>query len=305
MNERTPFAGCLRPLKGRASAGAAILVGLPDDSRSSYRKGAAGGPQAVRRCYNGDCYNSATESGVDLAGQVFDGGDWPPKADWDRSRRHYRESAQALFADGAVPFFLGGDHAVTVPLVEALCVLSGPVHVVQFDAHPDLYNEFLGDRFSHACTGRRMLEMDHLACLTQMGVRTLNPEQLSQGEPFGERLRILTAAGLEGRLPYPGWIPPDAWVYVTLDIDVLDPAYAPGVAHPVPGGLASRQLLDWIQGFPWRLAGMDVVEVNPELDLNGQTAVLAGRLLHEAMALASGVSRQAAKNAKTRESFLF
>ena len=286
MKDETEFAGCLRASKGEAAAGEAVLAGLPDDSRSSIRRGAAAGPEAVRRCYHGSCYNATTESGANLARQILDLGDWASGNSWEETRRLYRDSAQALFHKGAIPFFIGGDHAVTVPLVEALSVLDRPVHVIQIDAHPDLYPDYQGDPFSHACTGLRILEMEQVATLTQMGVRTMNAVQASQGERFGKRLRILEARELSGPLPYPSEIPRRAPVYVTLDVDALDPAFAPGVSHPVPGGLTSRQLLDWVQGFPWHLVGMDVVEVNPGLDINGQTAVLAGRLLHEAMGMA-------------------
>jgi arginase len=185
-----------------------------------------------------------------------------------------------------VPFFLGGDHAVTVPIVEALAVLSQPVHVIQIDAHPDLYPEYEGQRTSHACTACRVLEMSHVRSLTQFGIRTMNAVQREQGARFGNRLRIEQARGLTGILEQPRLIPAGALVYLTVDLDGFDPAFAPGVSHPVPGGLTPRQVLNFIQAATWRLVGMDVVEVNPQRDLNDLTAVLAAKVLHEGMGLA-------------------
>lgn len=276
-----PFAGCLTDRSPRR--GDLVLVGLPDDSRSSFRRGPAEAPQTVRDVYDGEGINSCTELGVDLAGRVVDLGDWQPSDGWDETRLFYRRNAEDLFSSGFVPFFIGGDHAVTIPVVEALRAVGEPVYLVQVDAHPDLYSEFRDDRFSHACVASRALEQNHVAGLTQLGIRVTNPEQRSQGKRWGDRLRATEARRLTDAVPHPGHIPDNAPVYVTFDIDAVDPAFAPGVSHPAPGGLTARQALNWIQGFPWKLVGMDLVEVNPQFDVRGQTAFLAGRLLHEAM----------------------
>lgn len=282
-----PFAGCFaEETPQRLSRGDLAFIGLPDDSRSSFRKGAAQGPRSIREHYDGRAYNSSSESGLDLRERVFDLGDWKPSSSWETTRADYRARAGRLLKAGVRPFFVGGDHAVTIPLGEALSSLNNPVHIVQFDAHPDFYPDFRGDRFSHACVGSRLAEMPHVASLTQMGIRTLNSTQREALTGLEQRVRILEAGELSGALPFPSWIPYDADLWVTLDIDALDPCYAPGVSHPVPGGLSSRLLLDWFRDLPWRLIGMDVVEINPMHDLNGQTAIAAGRILHQAMAAA-------------------
>ncbi len=271
-----------------------VFVGLPDDSQSSFRRGAAAGPGAIRRAYDGDCYNSATETGLDLAGAAADLGDWPPKNDWPETYESYRDRAAELFERGRIPFFAGGDHAVTTPLIDALAVVNEPVHVIQFDAHPDLYPELDGNPASHACTGRSILEMDHVAALTQIGVRAMNPVQIETAGAFAARLFSYPARQVIDRIPGLDHIPADGLVYLTIDLDVFDPAFAPGVSHPVPGGLTPRQVLNFIQELPWRLIGLDVVELNPDRDVNGLTAILAGRLIHEAMGVAFGRSARAA-----------
>jgi arginase family enzyme len=129
--------------------------------------------------------------------------------------------------------------------------------------------------------------MEHVVSLTQLGIRTLNDEQSKQLVRFHNRLRLLFARDLVGPLPGLRHIPDDALVYLSIDLDGLDPAFAPGVSHPVPGGLTSRQVLTFIQNGHWKLVGMDVVELNPSADVNNLTAILAARLLHEGMGYAA------------------
>ncbi len=172
-------------------------------------------------------------------------------------------------------------------MVEALDVLGNSVHIVQIDAHPDLYREYEASRTSHACTATRLLDMDHVQSITQVGVRALNETQAFVVAQHSNRLKIITARDCFEQLSYLSHISRESLVYVTLDLDGLDPAYAPGVSHPVPGGLTSRQVLDLIQDLPGRLIGMDAVEVNPDRDVNDQTSILAARILHEAMGRAA------------------
>jgi agmatinase len=285
--ERTiiPFAGCFTADPEKTTP--LVFAGLPDDSQSSFRRGSAQGPQRIRLAYDGNCYNATTESGVDLAESIADLGDLPSKSTWELTARSYQEFAAWLFQIGKILFYAGGDHAVTVPIIAALAELREPVHLIQIDAHPDLYLEYEGNRDSHACTISRALEMSHVASVTQFGIRTLNAAQMPQLERYRDHLHIYFARDLPGEFPSLPHIPPGAPVYLTVDLDGFDPAYAPGVSHPVPGGLTPRQVLNFIQNAPWKLAGMDVVEVNPDLDVNDQTAILAARLLHEGMGYAA------------------
>ncbi len=283
----TPFAGCFATDPEKQNSAKLVFVGLPDDSQSSFRRGSAAGPQRIRLAYDGNCYNAAAESGVDLTNMVADLGDLPSKNPWEMTARSYQEFAARLFQIGKIPFFAGGDHAVTVPIIAALNEIGEPVHLVQIDAHPDLYPEFEGSRDSHACTISRALEMRHVASVTQLGIRTLNAVQLPQLERYRDRLHIFFARDLPGELPSLSHIPQGAPVYLTVDLDGFDPAFAPGVSHPVPGGLTPRQVLNFIQNASWKLVGMDVVEVNPDADINDLTTILAARLLHEGMGYAA------------------
>lgn len=277
-----PFAGCFT----QDAAARLVFAGLADDSQSSFRRGAARGPAAVRLAYDGDCYGSTSESGIDLAGKIFDAGDLPSLADWSATARSFRDFAAAQWRAGKIPFFAGGDHAVTVPVAEALAVLARPVHIIQLDAHPDLYPVYEGSSTSHACVAARLLEMPHVASVTQYAIRTENAVQADFARRHSGRLRQFHARSLGISLDYPSHIPHGAPVYITLDLDAFDPAFAPGVSHPVPGGLSPRQVLNFLQFAPWSLVGMDVVELNPDADIAHRTALLAARCLHEAMAFA-------------------
>ncbi|MDT8437270.1 MAG: arginase family protein [Gemmatimonadota bacterium] len=271
---------------------ALAFAGLPCDLSSSVRRGARQAPARIRFAYDGRVYNATTETGVDLAGAVADLGDWLPESTWEATRESYAVRAARVFGSGRTLFVAGGDHGITVPLVAGLGARGEPVHVVQLDAHPDLYPAYGGDRWSHACTAARLLEMEHVSSVTLIGVRTLNHAQAEVARLHPGRLAIVEARDLAGgpilaSPDLPDVLRPGARVWLTVDLDVFDPAFAPGVAHPVPGGLSPRQAIAMIQDCGWDLAGMDVVELLPERDEGDRTAVLAGRLLHEAMGTAA------------------
>lgn len=283
MSDPIPFAGVFSEGEDRPL----VFAGLPDDSRSSFLRGPAAAPARIRAAYDGRCYNATTESEVDLRGAVTDLGDLPSGSSWEETARTYRTCAEEQLRAGKIPFFAGGDHAVSVPIFEALAVLERPVHLVHVDAHPDLYPELDGDPHSHACMAARALEMPHIVRVTQLGIRTMNATQREIADGHGDRYVMLEAMQLEPSLGHPPSVPEGALVYLTIDMDGIDPAFAPGVSHPVPGGLTSRQVLDLIRNARWELCGMDVVELNPERDEGDRTAVLAGRILHEGMGYAA------------------
>jgi agmatinase len=280
---KSPFAGCFATDSENQINSKLVFVGLPDDQQSSYLKGCAQAPNIIRDAYDGYSYNSTTDSGIDLAASVIDLGDWLPENSGDLTVESYYQQARSLFLAGKIPFFAGGDHAVTIPIGKALDTLGQPIHIIQIDAHPDMYPEMGGSIYSHACVASRLLEYDHIASITQIGIRTMNRVQQEVVDKFSDRLHLFPARELSEKLPSLSHIPIGAPVYLTIDLDGIDPAFAPGVSHPVPGGLSSRQVLNLIQQGHWRLVGMDVVELNPDRDVNNQTAFLAARLLHEGM----------------------
>lgn len=269
------------------------FAALPCDQSSSIRRGSREGPGRIRLAYDGRVYNATTETGIDLSGAVSDLGSWEPEETWEATRATYAAKAAEVLGRGQALFVAGGDHGITIPLGTATEVVGEQIHVVQLDAHPDLYPEYRGDRWSHACVAARLLEMEHVATVTQIGVRTLNHAQAEVARRYPGRLAIVEARDVGGGSilesgDLPDILRPGAKVWLTVDLDAFDPAFAPGVAHPVPGGLTPRQAIELIQESGWNILGMDVVECLPERDEGDRTAVLAARLLHEAMGTVAG-----------------
>jgi arginase len=174
-----------------------------------------------------------------------------------------------------VPLLLGGDHAVTYPIVAALAAQHGPVNILHFDAHPDIYADFEGNPRSHASPFARIMEGGHAQRLVQVGIRTLTRHCREQAELFG--VEILPIADFQiGMVPVL-----EGPLYVSVDIDGIDPSEAPGVSHPEPGGLRLREVLAVIHKQTAPIIGADIVELNPNRDVGGVTAMVAAKLVRE------------------------
>ena len=280
------------PFGGLIAAGAdaehssVSLLGVMDATQSTYRDRCAEAPPAIRAAYDGACYNPISESGVDCAGSVADLGDLGPDgAGFRENAARYRAAIEAELARGRTPFILGGDHAITPALVAAYAG-RGPIQVIQWDAHPDMYPDFEGNPDSHACVAARLLEMPHVATITQIGIRTETSVQRGIRESSGGRVTQIPAWEAERRTALLSHLPEGAAIYLTVDMDGFDPAFAPAVAHPVPAGLSARAGLDLVREIGsgrHRLVGMDVVEACPD-ERDHRTLILAARLIHEGVA---------------------
>jgi arginase family enzyme len=154
--------------------------------------------------------------------------------------------------------------------------------ILHIDAHPDLYDVFEGDKLSHACPFARILENGLAKRLVQVGIRTMVPHQREQAERFGVEVMDMRAWGKGKKLTF------SDPVYISLDIDALDPAFAPGVSHREPGGLSTRQVIDIIQSVKGSIVGADIVEFNPSRDIPGITDMVCAKLLKEIAARMSG-----------------
>ena len=170
---------------------------------------------------------------------------------------------------------LGGDHSITYPILKAFNKVYGPVDILHIDAHCDLYDEFEGDKYSHACPFARIMENKLAKRLVQVGIRTLSTHQKEQAEKYGVEMIQMKDFDLA---QLPSFENP---IYLSLDIDSLDPAFAPGVSHHEPGGLSTRELLHIIQGINVPILGADIVEYNPTRDCNEMTAMVSAKLLKE------------------------
>jgi len=259
------------------------LIGVPTDSHSSYLRGAAAAPPLVRSALHSDHGNRATESGLELGREIIldDAGDLPLTESPDDVQL-IRAAAENAARDGVIPLFVGGDHMVTNPIVAGLAAVHGPVNILHFDAHPDTYQDFDGDPLSHASPFARILERGDAARLVQVGIRTLTHHGRDQARRYG-------IESVEMRDFAPDRVPiPEAPLYVSIDLDGLDPSCAPGVSHHEPGGLTTRELLSVLHRIRSPIVGGDVVEYNPARDINGVTAVVAAKLIKELAAIAAG-----------------
>ena len=258
------------------------LLGLPTDQHSSFLRGPAKAPSLIRAALFSDHGNPASERGPELGVDVdlVDVGD-VPLTESAEDDAHIRSAVAGVLKAGAIPLSLGGDHSVTYPIMQAIHTFHGPVNMLHFDAHPDLYDSLNGDHRSHASPFARIMEDGLAARLVQVGIRTLNRHQREQAAKFGVEIA-------EARHCLPGWLPDlQGPTYISVDLDAFDPAYAPGVSHHEPGGLSPRFVVDVLLALTVPIVGADVVEYNPDRDINGMTAVLAAKLVKELAALAT------------------
>jgi arginase len=270
------FGGAVKPFSENPDYKIAIL-GVPFDEKSSYLRGAAGGPAAVRAVSTGKCYCGWTELGVNLEEDtvMVDLGDVDTSGDPDKSFALTEKAVAGILAKGAVPIILGGDHSITYPVLKAFARFHKPLDVLHFDAHPDLYDDLYGDRLSHACPFARVLEDGLAASVVQVGVRAVTAAHRAKALKNGVRMVEMKAIQdpLHLRFANP--------VYISFDMDALDPAFAPGVAHHEPGGLSTRQAVQVIQALKGRIVGLDVVELNPARDPAAITAAAAFKIIKE------------------------
>ena len=312
MIERHPWGGLCDPA-ARGPADVAIL-GLPWDGAVCFRPGAAAAPARLRALSTSS--PAISEDGFVVRAErlrVHDAGDIAPaagQAESEAGRVAYLARVEARAGEllaaheaGRRPFLfsIGGDHSVSIPLLRAFAAQSPqPFGLVLLDAHPDLFDSYAGSRLSHACPMRRALETGRLspAHLLILGTRSYNETELDFMRAVGVRFvpaRELARLGTEGALALARErLSGLSRVYLSLDIDVADPACAPGTGAPVAGGLSSRELLDLTRGLLESLpvTAMDLVEIAPALDPTEATAFLGLQLVFETLAVLA--RRQAA-----------
>jgi agmatinase len=259
------------------------LIGAPTDRHSSYLRGPAAAPPAIRAALHSDHGNMFAEDGTEIGVDVvIDEASDLPLIEGEGDHERIRDAVALAFAEKRVPILLGGDHSVSFPAVEAAAAALGPVNILHFDAHPDIYDDFEGNPFSHASPFARIMERGLARRLVQVGIRTLNRHCRAQAERFGVEV-------IEMRHFAADAVPiPEGPLWISIDMDGFDPAFAPGVSHHEPGGLSVRDVLSVLHRVRGPIAGADIVELNPSRDLNGVTAVLAAKLVRELAALTLG-----------------
>ncbi|MBX3086043.1 MAG: agmatinase [Anaerolineae bacterium] len=251
------------------------MLGIPYDASSSHLRGAADAPALIRKALHSDSSNLWTENGTDLgaADLLADAGDLAFKSD-QSVLDEIEQGVSSILKAGLSPLCLGGDHSVTFPIIKAMSTRYPDLTILHFDAHPDLYDEFNGDRYSHACPFARIMEADLATRLVQIGIRTMNGHQREQADRFG--VEVIEMKDWNDEF----LVTPDRPVYISFDMDCLDPAFAPGISHWEPGGFSTRQVLHVIQSLHAPLIGADIVEYNPRVE-TPITGMVAAKVLKE------------------------
>lgn len=248
------------------------IIGYPWDVNSSFLRGPAAAPEKIIAAIESPSANYYTERLHDLASleSLHWLGNYPLKEYFD-----IEKATDEILSKGAIPFSLGGDHSVVYPIIKALHASHGPVTIVQFDAHNDLYDDFEGNPYSHASPFARIMESGLASHLIQIGTRTTSRHQYEQAQRFGVEMYSMQAVSdlTLAHIQTP--------VYITFDLDVLDPAFAPGVSHHEPGGMSTREAISLLQQLQTPVVGMDLVEYNPDRDVNGVTAMVAAKIAKE------------------------
>jgi len=269
----TDFGGAIK----RSPSYELAILGIPFDEKSSYLRGTAGGPDAIRASSTGRARNPETELGVDLEQDtvIVDLGDVDTSGDVDKTFREIETAVTAILKKKARPILLGGDHSVSYPILKAMARAYRALDILHFDAHPDLYEDLYGDRLSHACPFARIMEDGLAESLVQVGVRAATANQRANARRYGVRMVEMKdfRDGLVLKFKNP--------LYISFDLDSLDPAFAPGVNHQEAGGLTTRQAIDLIHRLEARIVGLDVVELNPLRDPSGITASAAVKIIKE------------------------
>ena len=263
------------PEGGKGPWGAPTLLDIPLDENSSYKRGAAAAPPLIRDALTSESSNMWTELGVDVGaeGAYADGGEVELTSGDPFAA--IEKAVSALLEKRSRPGCLGGDHSVTYPIVRGFGKVFKDLTIIHFDAHPDLYDDFQGNRRSHASPFARIMEEKLAKRLIQVGIRTMNAHQKKQAARFGvEVFEIGRKRALE---EVKTWCP----VYVSFDMDVLDPAFAPGVSHREPGGMSVREALDHLHSITATVVGADIVEYNPSRDVSELTSMVSGKILKE------------------------
>jgi len=274
-----------------------LIMGVPFDLSVSGGRGACEAPERIRRLSRYQPATTETGAIMDRL-KVFDAGDVPLDLNWERYFKTVEDKAYELMTGGKFCLFLGGDHSVTIPLHKAFGRYNagnagqgpgGKTGIIHFDAHCDLCDSYDGHRWSHACTERRSLDdVITPGDLFMLGIRSYEEEEVAFLRRHPE-IKVITAHELYRSGIDAAWRVLEAHyrhyeaLYFTLDIDVLDPAYAPGTGVPEPAGLTSRELMELVKLVVANLPvkAMDIVEVSPGLDHSDITGWAALKIIYE------------------------
>jgi agmatinase len=250
-----------------------VIVGLPLDITSSFRPGTRFAPQAIRDCSWGlETYSPRLDRDLEDL-KICDVGDiCLPQGNLEGALETIQGYLATVIGDKKFPILLGGEHLISVPVVKELARHHRNLAVIQLDAHADFRQEYLGDTLSHATVMRRIADILGGENIFQLGIRSGTREEMRAAQALGSLTTVAETLRRAAGRP----------VYLTVDLDILDPAIAPGVGAPEPGGLTFDECIDLISHLnPLTVKGFDVVELSPPYDPTQQSAMAAAKLVRE------------------------
>jgi agmatinase len=269
---------------GEYHKGDIIMVGVPMDFTCSFRPGTRFGPSKVREVSYGIEEFSFYQKKSLEDKSFFDGGDLDlPIGDVEGSLEIIGSASREIFQDHKKTIFIGGEHLISFPVIRAAHQIYGDdLCVLQFDAHGDLREEYLGKKNSHATVIRRLTDFMKRENIYQFGIRSGTQEEFLYGEEKGNFYPFHVFEPLKKVLENLKERP----LYITLDIDVLDPAFANGTGTPEPGGISSTEIFDALLLLKnFNIIGFDLVEISPPYDHSDRTAVLGAKIIREMLLL--------------------
>lgn len=253
--------------------GGAVIIGSPLDVTASFRPGARFAPQAIRDCSWGlEGYSPRLDRDLEEI-KLCDVGDLTlPQGDLRGALALIEAYVCQVLADGKLPIILGGEHLISLAAVRGMLKYYPELVVVQLDAHADLRDEYLGERLSHATVMRRIADILSEGRVFQLGIRSGTRGEWEMARAMGSLRNVEEVVRQVTGHP----------VYLTVDLDVLDPAVAPGVGVPEPGGMTFAECLSLIEELrALDVVGFDLVELTPPFDPTQQSAMAAAKLLRE------------------------
>ncbi len=258
------------------------LIGIPYDANSSFLKGPALAPARIRLMDKEGSANAFSENGL----EVREGLNYEDEGDLffedlrpEKAFVTIKTAISRVLKAHYKILSIGGDHSISYPVIDAFADHYQGLNILHLDAHGDLYDNFDNNPYSHASPFARLMETGKIKSLTQVGIRTFNTHQREQVKRFGVRSIEMKDFNYDFLQTL------EAPLYISLDIDVLDPAFAPGISHHEPGGMSTRELLRILQSVSVEVVGADLVEYNPVRDVHNMTAMLGYKLMKELIEL--------------------
>jgi len=294
------------PISSTAADKKIAIFGLNEDRNSSFLRGSAKAPSIIMNMFKSDANNTWSELDIDVWNHITDFGNYfPESSDHSAIYKEIHPIISTVFEKNMLPLCLGGDHSITYALIKSLrSHMMAPITIIHFDSHPDIYHAFEGNVNSHASQFARICEERNLISqLISIGIRTVTAHQREQFQKFNVETieaRNFPVSKFEFKALLESIIKNrDSPMYISFDIDVIEPGLAPGVSHREPGGLTVRQCIDAIHAIPGKVVGADIVEYNPDKDIDGITSIVAAKLLKEIAAKLIVSNRIGTENSNT------